>query len=193
MTSELRARLGAKLLVARTHKRWGRAHAANEVGVDSGVIRRIELGQNYKIDALESYAGVLGRSLEDWLWDVLMELRALRAFMDATAENVNRGKQMSPGAVSSAAADSTVAIISGPLGDRNLNARERSAAANSSGLPQSEEERRYLQQLRETKARAATGTVTHRPAPPTGSSQAVRSASRDRVRAGRARGKPPRR
>jgi transcriptional regulator with XRE-family HTH domain len=200
MASELRARLGAKLLVARDHKGWSRSHAANKAGVDSGVVRRIELGQNYKVDALESYAGVLGRSLEDWLWEVLTELRALRAFLATTTERVYREEEVSPETVSTGAADSAVAIIPSPLGVRDLNAREQSAATYSSDLPQSEEERLYLQQLRDTKARAPANRVTRQPAPtgsspapPTGASQAVRPASRDRLRAGRARGKGPRR
>jgi transcriptional regulator with XRE-family HTH domain len=193
MASELRARLGAKLLVARDRRGWSRVHAANEVGVDSGVIRRIELGHNYKIDALESYASVLGESLEDWLWDVLTELRALKAFADATPATINREKDMSSGGVPSAAANSAVAIIPTPLGVRDFNAREQSPSADSSDLPQSEEERRYLQQLRDKKALAAAGRVTRASAPSTGASQPVRPASRDRVRAGRARGKQSRR
>ncbi len=60
MASELRKRLGAKLLLDREQEKdWSRLEAATRVGVDSGVIRRIELGLNYKIDAAEAYARTL--------------------------------------------------------------------------------------------------------------------------------------
>lgn len=76
MASELRKRLGAKFLIQRAQEMdWSRLEAGKRAGIDSGTVRRIELGQNYKMDALEAYAVVLGKSLEDWLWDVLSEMR----------------------------------------------------------------------------------------------------------------------
>lgn len=72
--ADLKKRIGARFLLEREQvQEWSRTEAAAHAIVDAGVIRRIELGQNYKIDALFLYAHALGASIEDWLFDVLRE------------------------------------------------------------------------------------------------------------------------
>lgn len=89
VASELRKRLGTVFLLEREDKDWSRSYAATRVGVDSGVIRRIEKGDNYKFDAAEAYARSLGRTLEGMLWLVLTEMRQSSVLESHPAKTVS--------------------------------------------------------------------------------------------------------
>ena len=130
MASELRKRLGAKFLLQRLQeKEWSRLQAAKRAGVDSGVIRRIELGHNYKFDAAEAYASVLGRPLEDWLWDVISEIRQSGVPPSDTATTVATSLSLAPtgGVLAvpvSGAHDETAPV---PTAPRSASSRDRAA------------------------------------------------------------------
>lgn len=73
--NELRRKLGARLLTERIQvKNWNELTAARAAGIQPKTIRRIERGMNYEIASLEKYAEALGRPLQEWLRDILMEM-----------------------------------------------------------------------------------------------------------------------